>query len=145
MAGNRSPQHFRNLTVAGTPLNFSREACNWLVICRSNMPYIFFCMPVPDAEASLFRTGRATSRPICCSTRMPDALPRRLSAERDFAAVLDHFRAVGIPATWLEYLTPQDAFATFDNTHRWIAHPMRRNCVPIGDAAAESDPVWGNG
>ena len=74
-----------------------------------------------------------------------DALPRRLSGERDFAAVLDHFRAAGIPATWLEYLTPQDAFATFDNTHRWIAHPMRRNCVPIGDAAAESDPVWGNG
>jgi 2-polyprenyl-6-methoxyphenol hydroxylase-like FAD-dependent oxidoreductase len=45
----------------------------------------------------------------------------------------------------LEYLTPKDAFAAFDATHRWIAHPMRRNCVLIGDAAAASDPVWRNG
>jgi hypothetical protein len=59
--------------------------------------------------------------------------------------VLDHFLAFGIPATWLQYLTPQEAFAAFDDTHRWIAHPMRRNGVLIGDAAAASDPVWRNG
>ena len=74
-----------------------------------------------------------------------NALPRRLSGERDFLAVMDHFREIGIPAPWLEALTPHGIFATFDGAHRWITNPTRGNCVLIGDAAAASDPVWGNG
>lgn len=74
-----------------------------------------------------------------------DALPRRLSGERDFAGVMKHFREIGIPEAWLEKLTPEGIFATFDGAHRWITNPTRGNCVLIGDAAAASDPVWGNG
>lgn len=74
-----------------------------------------------------------------------DALPRRLSGERDFPAVMQHFHQIGIPASWLERLTPHGIFATFDGAHRWITNPTRNNCVLIGDAAAASDPVWGNG
>ena len=74
-----------------------------------------------------------------------DALPKRLSGERDFAEVMKHFREIGIPGEWLEKLTPHGIFATFDGAHRWITHPTRTNCVLIGDAAAASDPVWGNG
>jgi len=74
-----------------------------------------------------------------------DALPKRLSGERDFAEVMKHFRKIGIPGAWLDKLTPHGIFATFDGAHRWIAHPTQGNCVLIGDAAAASDPVWGNG
>jgi len=74
-----------------------------------------------------------------------DALPRRLSGERDFDEVMKHFREIGIPEPWLEKLTPHGTFATFDGAHRWITNPTRGNCVLIGDAAAASDPVWGNG
>ena len=74
-----------------------------------------------------------------------NALPRRLSGERDFLVVMDHFREIGIPASWLEALAPHGIFATFDGAHRWITNPTRGNCVLIGDAAAASDPVWGNG
>ena len=74
-----------------------------------------------------------------------DALPRRLSGERDFAEAMKHFREIGIPGEWLEKLTPHGIFATFDGAHRWITMPVRGNCVLIGDAAAASDPVWGNG
>lgn len=74
-----------------------------------------------------------------------DALPRRLSGERDFAEVVKHFREIGIPGAWLDSLTPHGIFATFDGAHRWITKPVRGNCVLIGDAAAASDPVWGNG
>lgn len=74
-----------------------------------------------------------------------DALPRRLSGERDFAEVMKHFREIGIPGAWLDRLTPHGIFATFDGAHRWITKPARGNCVLIGDAAAASDPVWGNG
>lgn len=74
-----------------------------------------------------------------------DALPRRLSGERDFPAVMNQFREIGLPAEWLERLTPHGIFSTFDGAHRWITHPVRHGCVLIGDAAAASDPVWGNG
>ena len=74
-----------------------------------------------------------------------DALPRRLSGERDFAEVMKHFREIGIPGAWLDRLIPHGIFATFDGAHRWITKPARGNCVLIGDAAAASDPVWGNG
>lgn len=74
-----------------------------------------------------------------------DALPRRLSGARDFAAVMQHFREIGLPPDWLEGLTPYGFFASFDGAHRWIPHPVRANCVLLGDAAAASDPVWGNG
>ena len=74
-----------------------------------------------------------------------DALPRRLSGERDFSEVMKHFREIGIPGAWLDKLIPHGIFATFDGAHRWITHPTRANCVLIGDAAAASDPVWGNG
>ena len=74
-----------------------------------------------------------------------DALPRRLSGERDLTAVMKHFAEIGIPKAWLERLTPHGIFATFDGAHRWITNPTRGNCVLIGDAASASDPVWGNG
>ena len=74
-----------------------------------------------------------------------DALPRRLSGERDFAAVMNQFHEIGLPTGWLERLTPHGIFSTFDGAHRWITHPVRHGCVLIGDAAAASDPVWGNG
>ena len=58
---------------------------------------------------------------------------------------MKHFREIGIPGAWLERLTPHGIFATFDGAHRWTTKPVRGNCVLIGDAAAASDPVWGNG
>jgi menaquinone-9 beta-reductase len=74
-----------------------------------------------------------------------DAIPRRLSGARDFPAVLDQFREIGIPSSWLDGVKPHGVFATFDGAHRWITRPARGNCVLVGDAAAASDPVWGNG
>jgi 2-polyprenyl-6-methoxyphenol hydroxylase-like FAD-dependent oxidoreductase len=74
-----------------------------------------------------------------------DALPRRLSGERDYRTVLEHFREIGVPPDWLDNVTPHGVFATFDGAHRWIRKPFRGNCVLIGDAAGSSDPVWGCG
>lgn len=74
-----------------------------------------------------------------------DALPRRLSGERDYSTVLGHLREIGIPAAWLDAATPHGILATFDGSFRWIAAPVRGNCVLVGDAAGSTDPVWGNG
>ncbi|BCH24110.1 FAD-dependent oxidoreductase [Mesorhizobium sp. L-8-3] len=74
-----------------------------------------------------------------------DALPRRLSGARDYAAALDRFRAIGIPEQWLKDAAPHGILASFEGAHRWIDQPPRDGCVLIGDAAGTSDPVWGNG
>lgn len=74
-----------------------------------------------------------------------DALERRLSGERDYQVALGHFREIGMPATWLEQITPHGILASFDGAFRWIDHPARGNCALIGDAASTTDPVWGNG
>jgi 2-polyprenyl-6-methoxyphenol hydroxylase-like FAD-dependent oxidoreductase len=74
-----------------------------------------------------------------------DALERRLSGERDYLAALRHFREIGMPAAWLEQLTPHGVLATFDGAFTWIDHPALGNYALIGDAASTTDPVWGNG
>jgi menaquinone-9 beta-reductase len=74
-----------------------------------------------------------------------DALPRRLSGSRDYAAAFSHFRELGVPAEWLDAATPHGILASFDGAFRWITTPAKGNCVLVGDAAATTDPVWGNG
>ncbi len=103
----------------------------------------FFLHAITGRGSILVKNGEKNFRVYLLHHK--DALPRRLSGERDFPAVMDHFHQIGIPAHWLAKLTPHGIFATFDGAHRWIPHPTRGNCVLIGDAAAASDPVWGNG
>ena len=74
-----------------------------------------------------------------------DALERRLSGERDYQAALQHFGEIGMPATWLEQVSPHGILASFDGAFTWINHPALGNCALIGDAASTTDPVWGNG
>jgi menaquinone-9 beta-reductase len=73
------------------------------------------------------------------------ALPRRLSGTRDVAAAFDQFRAIGVPADWLAATEQTGPFASFDGRHRWVDQPYRDGVVLVGDAAAASDPSWGNG
>jgi 2-polyprenyl-6-methoxyphenol hydroxylase-like FAD-dependent oxidoreductase len=74
-----------------------------------------------------------------------DALERRLSGERDYPAALRHFSEIGVPAAWLEQVTPHGILASFDGAFTWIDRPALGNCALIGDAASTTDPVWGNG
>jgi menaquinone-9 beta-reductase len=56
-----------------------------------------------------------------------------------------HLGEIGIPATWLDQTTPHGILASFDGAFRWIDHPSNGHFALIGDAAATTDPVWGNG
>lgn len=105
---------------------------------------LYFFLDAITGRGSIFVQNKPGNFRVYLLHHM-DALARRLSGERDFAIVMNHFHEIGIPGEWLENLTPHGIFATFDGAHRWIANPMRGNCVLIGDAAAASDPVWGNG
>jgi 2-polyprenyl-6-methoxyphenol hydroxylase-like FAD-dependent oxidoreductase len=103
----------------------------------------FFLHAISGRGSILIRTKPRNFRAYLLHHK--DALPRRLSGARDFDAVMTNFLQIGLPSEWINCLTPHGTFATFDGAHRWITRPARGNCVLIGDAAAASDPVWGNG
>jgi 2-polyprenyl-6-methoxyphenol hydroxylase-like FAD-dependent oxidoreductase len=74
-----------------------------------------------------------------------DALPHRPSGTRDYELVMDRFRKLGFPDTWLEQAEPHGILASFDGAHRWVNRASNGGVTLIGDAAGSSDPVWGNG
>lgn len=111
---------------------------------------------IPTDRALYFYQNGATGRGAILVSNKPgnyrgyvfhhvDALKRRWSGERDYAAAQAHFIEVGAPRDWIEALTPHGVHATFDGAHQWITQPVRNGCVLIGDAAGSSDPVWGCG
>jgi 2-polyprenyl-6-methoxyphenol hydroxylase-like FAD-dependent oxidoreductase len=74
-----------------------------------------------------------------------DALPRRLSGERDLAEAIRHLQAIGAPDPWFDDVELGGPFATFNGAARWVERPYRDGIVLIGDAAGATDPTWGEG
>jgi len=74
-----------------------------------------------------------------------DALPRRLSGERDLGEALRNLRAAGAPMRWFENVELAGPFATFDGAARWVERPYRDGVVWLGDSAGATDPTWGEG
>jgi 2-polyprenyl-6-methoxyphenol hydroxylase-like FAD-dependent oxidoreductase len=74
-----------------------------------------------------------------------DAIPTRLSGDRDVEAVFSYLRNAGMPDGWLASSRPEGPLATFDGTHRWVEQPYKDDVVLVGDAAGASDPSWGSG
>ncbi len=74
-----------------------------------------------------------------------DAIPSRLSGDRDLEAAFGYVRDAGVPTDWLVDAQPHGPLATFDGTHRWVERPYRDGVVLVGDAAGASDPSWGSG
>jgi 2-polyprenyl-6-methoxyphenol hydroxylase-like FAD-dependent oxidoreductase len=51
----------------------------------------------------------------------------------------------GMPPDWYARAEPRGPLAMFDATDSWVPHPYRDGVALIGDAAATSDPTWGQG
>lgn len=74
-----------------------------------------------------------------------EAIPSRLSGDRDIEAAFGYLRDAGVPGEWLVDAQPHGPLATFDGAHRWVERPYRDGVVLVGDAAGASDPSWGSG
>jgi len=68
-----------------------------------------------------------------------------LSGKRDLARFIDTSIALGVPKDFFDGCRPSGPLATFDATDNWVDHPYRDGIALIGDAAATSDPTWGQG
>jgi 2-polyprenyl-6-methoxyphenol hydroxylase-like FAD-dependent oxidoreductase len=64
------------------------------------------------------------------------------------ARIGDFIRACiecGVPADWLRGATPCGPLASFEAASSWVDHPYRDGVVLVGDAAAATDPTFGQG
>ena len=68
-----------------------------------------------------------------------------LSGKRDLARFIETSIALGVPKEHFDGCRPSGPLATFDATDNWVDHPYRNGIALIGDAAATSDPTWGQG
>lgn len=69
----------------------------------------------------------------------------RLQGAADIPRFIEESVRSGAPAEWYAGAKAVGPLATFDGTDTWVEHPYKDGLVLIGDAAASSDPAWGQG
>jgi 2-polyprenyl-6-methoxyphenol hydroxylase-like FAD-dependent oxidoreductase len=69
----------------------------------------------------------------------------RFQGAGDVARFVETALQIGVPAEWYAGARPAGPLATFDGTDDWVPHPYRDGIALVGDAAATSDPTWGQG
>ena len=70
---------------------------------------------------------------------------KRYSGPDDVKAVLDQCIASGVPAEVYENASPAGPLATFEGRTSWVESAYRKGVALVGDAAANTDPTWGQG
>ena len=69
----------------------------------------------------------------------------RLQGEKDVPRFMEESVRTGMPAEVFNGATPNGPLATFQGADEWADHPYRDGVALVGDAAATSDPSWGQG
>ena len=69
----------------------------------------------------------------------------RLQGESDIPRFVQECVRTGAPADYYQAAVPRGPLASFETADSWVEHPYKNGVVLLGDAAASSDPSWGNG
>ena len=69
----------------------------------------------------------------------------RLQGAGDVPRFISESIKSGVPAEWYENARPVGPLATFDGADSWVDRPYSKGVALIGDAAAATDPSWGQG
>jgi 2-polyprenyl-6-methoxyphenol hydroxylase-like FAD-dependent oxidoreductase len=69
----------------------------------------------------------------------------RYQGTADFPRYLESFKRTGMNPEFCDGVKTAGPLATFDGAEAWVEHPYRDGVALIGDAAAASDPTWGQG
>lgn len=98
--------------------------------------------PPLGQSAILMPQGGGRAR---CYVVFPWRESRRLSGERDVPRFIAAAVQVGVPPELFEGAVAAGPLATFDAVDRWVDQPYHDGVALVGDAAATSDPSWGQG
>ena len=102
--------------------------------------YIF--NPAIGQGVPLVPQGNGRVRAYLVTTK---ATSTRLQGEADLPRFIEESIRSGAPAEWYAGGQVAGPLATFDGADTWVDHPYREGVALIGDAAAASDPSWGQG
>jgi len=75
----------------------------------------------------------------------PKAASVRLQGTAALPCFVEESVKTYAPAQWYAGARAAGPLATFDGAEAWVNHPYKAGVVLIGDAAAASDPTWGQG
>jgi 2-polyprenyl-6-methoxyphenol hydroxylase-like FAD-dependent oxidoreductase len=75
----------------------------------------------------------------------PAVAPYRIQGEAMFPQFVEESIRTGVPAQSYSEARPVGPLATFNAADTWVEHPYNNGVALIGDAAASSDPTWGQG
>ena len=89
-----------------------------------------------------FPQGKGRARVYLCYAA---GSARRYGGGDDVQALLAQCVASGVPAEVYEKASPAGPLATFDGRTSWVESAYRRGVALVGDAAANTDPTWGQG
>jgi 2-polyprenyl-6-methoxyphenol hydroxylase-like FAD-dependent oxidoreductase len=92
--------------------------------------------------AAIFPQGRGRARSYFCYHK--DSQPR-LQGEADFQRFVKACVRTGADGKYYEGAQAAGPLATFEGTDVWADHPYHDGVALAGDAAAVSDPTWGQG
>ena len=102
----------------------------------------FFLNPAIGQSVLLFPQGDGRVRAYVC---YPSASGYRLSGDRDLERFVQDSASTGALVEHYRQARVAGPLATFDGASTWVEHPYRNGVALIGDAAASSDPTWGQG
>ena len=89
-----------------------------------------------------FPQGQGRARVYLC---YPAGSAKRYGGPDDIREVLAQCIASGVPAEAYRQATPAGPLATFDGRTSWAESAYRNGVALLGDAAANTDPTWGQG
>lgn len=69
----------------------------------------------------------------------------RLQGEKDLPRFIAESVKVGAKAEWYADSTANGPLATFEGADTWVEHPYKDGVALLGDAAAATDPTYGQG
>lgn len=93
--------------------------------------------------AYVFPQGRGRARVYLGFHK--DSGMRRFEGDGGFTGFREASEAIGVPPAFYANARVAGPLATFDGADSWVPHPYRDGVALIGDAAATSDPTWGQG
>jgi menaquinone-9 beta-reductase len=70
---------------------------------------------------------------------------KRLQGQGDLARLLDDQKWTGVAGDFFSKAHAAGPLATFDAADSWVEEPYKDGVALLGDAAAGSDPTWGQG
>jgi 2-polyprenyl-6-methoxyphenol hydroxylase-like FAD-dependent oxidoreductase len=98
--------------------------------------------PAIGQTAYLFPQGQGRVRAYIVYHK---AVHRRFQGAADIPRFVEEAVKAGAPPEWYAGARAVGPLATLEGAETWVAHPYKDGVVLIGDAAASSDPTWGQG